>query len=557
VFPDARLTAGAVEASSRAVVDVQVTLSVPPVEPLPLHFQSFDVDDPSASVGPVDFSTHTDDNRGTFPALAGRFVGNPVGVVFTSTVTLQVSTAASFETTIQPGDNFRVAVAGDRDLLAALLNDDTILGAGSNADQLRIIDPAISGPFTRQEIRESTKTVTPVLTVWRQLHIERDSMGVVGVNVATGNITGYTPAGPAAGATQLNVDVTLRDGSADLDTLISDNGRFERGTMTVAGVSIFPSIDANGQFRAVRAAGFNVAAAPLPFNAVGPGLVSPPVMVGTITGISSAGGTFTLTVSPAPPGGGAAFAGGLIQMAGGPPVGITGGAAGTLTTGALGIPFSLTDDDQLTGDVPEPDTTGMAVVWDKAYVLPLFDTAQDSPSVAFQRNVESPNQTAAIGASRGSPAGTAACWIVPVLNVFQIETGTPGNSGDNDPDGEGTARAWAWTGVTGAGNSHGVIFGVENIQDWIRTAAPNGPGGVDPAPGAGRQRRLQEILNHEVGHNFGLQHGHGTPANALDPLGDVMLPSCCPPDTAGSTRGRSPFGAQSLHLIRSETLVGN
>jgi hypothetical protein len=73
---------------------------------------------------------------------------------------------------------------------------------------------------------------------------------------------------------------------------------------------------------------------------------------------------------------------------------------------------------------------------------------------------------------------------------------------------------------------------------------------VDPAV-AGRQNRLQEILNHEIGHQFNQVHPDGA-VTAADPLGGVEAPSCCPPDSPVSgTRGASTFTRTGLMRIRS------
>ncbi|TVQ32876.1 MAG: hypothetical protein EA376_04315 [Phycisphaeraceae bacterium] len=70
VFPDARFVGGAVESTPRDRVDVRVTLTVKPVEPVTMYLRSFDVDDPTAHDNVVDDESTAEDNRGTTPAAA-------------------------------------------------------------------------------------------------------------------------------------------------------------------------------------------------------------------------------------------------------------------------------------------------------------------------------------------------------------------------------------------------------------------------------------------------------------------------------------------------------
>jgi predicted Zn-dependent protease len=70
---------------------------------------------------------------------------------------------------------------------------------------------------------------------------------------------------------------------------------------------------------------------------------------------------------------------------------------------------------------------------------------------------------------------------------------------------------------------------------------------VDPDPTCEQNRRprRQEILVHEVGHLFGLQHSDGA-VTAADTCGGVMLTS---PD-----RKSSNFTRLSLHKLRSAAM---
>src|SRR5687767_1984499 len=54
LFPDARSINGVVEPKPRRDMRVRVTLNVPTPEPVTVHLRAFDVDDPTASSGPLD-----------------------------------------------------------------------------------------------------------------------------------------------------------------------------------------------------------------------------------------------------------------------------------------------------------------------------------------------------------------------------------------------------------------------------------------------------------------------------------------------------------------------
>lgn len=181
--------------------------------------------------------------------------------------------------------------------------------------------------------------------------------------------------------------------------------------------------------------------------------------------------------------------------------------------------------------------------------MPEFDTGKNTSNATFHLNTPTTFSifTNHLSDSRGSPLSTPDYWVVLLKNGYQT-----GIDSDNDPNAEGTYRAAA------ALPSEGVLLLEESIRDWI--AATNlppafGGNGVDPdTTGAtGRQPRRQEIINHEIGHLFGLLHSDGLPT-ASEPFGDVMAPSCCPPNFV---RRASTFGSTSLHKIRSKHKPGS
>lgn len=201
VFPGARAINGSVESEARDKVGVEVTLSAPPPIPVDVYLRSFDVDDPTASETDVvdgfcvDDESHAWDNRGSTPDKAGAFVGNP-----TPSFPFKLSFAAGqrtneteFQTTLQPGDNFRVVANADRHFLVCLENADG--PAQSNPDKQRIRHEAVTGALAAREIREPDHYASNVLTVWRFFHLEIDTMAPPNTatpeekNAVTGRVT--------------------------------------------------------------------------------------------------------------------------------------------------------------------------------------------------------------------------------------------------------------------------------------------------------------------------------------------------------------------------------
>ena len=229
-----------------------------------VYFRSFDVDDPSADVVPIDGndapgSKSWNDNNGTVngnnETRAGVFsvpVSNPPNPngcqPFTSgTVSgfscLTDATGAAivdFTVTMQPGDNFTVAASPDqayiRDLVLA-------------TDGINLIDAGgVQIPVTTSESNTCMSSSVAacradMLTVWRRIHLEVDSMGNVGTaNKVEGTITevglATDPAcnppappdqstGPPCYPTVVAFEVTAADGQP------LEYGRFQNGRIVV------------------------------------------------------------------------------------------------------------------------------------------------------------------------------------------------------------------------------------------------------------------------------------------------------------------------------------
>lgn len=537
VFPDARIVAGALEASPRDQVDATVTLSVAPVEDVHVFFRSFDVDDPTsdqALPNGVDDETVDDDNRGPVAPNATPRVGQfipPVGGAGVPVLdrTFAAGTRANdirFQVTMQPGDNFRIVGNGDRNFLNDLENRDSVLNVGAdvnarNANKQRIINRFVmpAGTPAQREILFPAKYASRTLTVWRFMHVEQDSMtatpavGDAGGQSNTIDRVIASIAGNGAVAQTVtmttNIVVAQQTGSGGAGFTDTSrrldagggNGRYENGSVTIGTTrTVTDPITGNGINFVQQNAGITI-----PFTVSAAGQAN---ATGTV--IALAATTLTLRVT-----GGALVAahnGGTISVAG-VDMNITGVnvAASQVTVAAVNpVHVLIHDDDADAGLARNPLTDFMAAsdnrlqnLYADAYIRPIYDgggnAANDTQTVPFFLNCISPN-----GSAWGSNANNAdRFWVVYILSAWQDsgeDLGAPAGSvamrNDGDPNNEGITG-----GITSAARGAAYVF-VEGIRERIATA-----GGLRPGQNGDLERR---ILVHEVGHHLGLDHGDNT-----------------------------------------------
>ncbi len=197
IFAEAR-SPGAASVRDKVLVTAIID---PPVEarsgqpPVSIFFRTFDVDDPSASGLPIDDETLSEDNCpardcGVPPAglLNGVDGQQPVSVALPAGgaeawAVLQVST--------RQGDNYRVAASTAGSWLKALSPLQGTPPAG--APDAWVGAGAIPLPPASPEARQ----VSPLLTVWRTLHLETDyldtTMASAGFLDLKGQSTDLTP----------------------------------------------------------------------------------------------------------------------------------------------------------------------------------------------------------------------------------------------------------------------------------------------------------------------------------------------------------------------------
>lgn len=220
IFPDKDINN---PAQNRKVVAVKATVSpVPDIEDpnfinTHVKFMAYDVDDPSDDAVIDSNGTVGNDNRPG--GIGGTLSPTTEQAGTTNEISVPLKEYANGEVivyltvTMQPGNN--VVVAATTDTLAGVQIDGTGLKDGTNA-------PLPTGKIKRTEL----------LTTWRKLHIEVDSMGVV-----TGNkIDGSFPD-----------DRRVTNGTKTLDVSVSPDlevNRFENGRIKI-GNNFYPVINSN------------------------------------------------------------------------------------------------------------------------------------------------------------------------------------------------------------------------------------------------------------------------------------------------------------------------
>jgi hypothetical protein len=275
VFPEKKYVSGTTLTDVKDIVKLKVTLSTTPVDPFVLYFRPFDIDDPSvetAFIDPNDLGasnsytgnaglnyTADDDNRGTVGYLfantqqvvtkyghftsSGIFATSPTSGVYSKSINAS-SFSLDYKISKFPGDNFRVAVYGDKDFISQLRNRDQY-------DQYKIVDKCTGVNAGCKEI--DLKYMSPILTSFRTLHIEVDGMkradvvGIANQNNDTRNVflTNFerTILNGQTGITKVSDLVDLSGTFVNPNDGSGGNGRFEGGTIIVAGNTFSKKIE--------------------------------------------------------------------------------------------------------------------------------------------------------------------------------------------------------------------------------------------------------------------------------------------------------------------------
>lgn len=185
----------------RVVVSATVSPATPNVT---VYFRNFDLDDPATDTT-IDPNGLGDDNNGT--PIAGTLSSQSSATNATGVATV------IFTVTRQPGDNF--AIAASTADISATANAVTVQGI----ELVNAAGNAIPTSCTTEPVCRSQ-----MLTVWRRLHVEVDSMGLGIANRVVGRIATTTRV--RVGETRI-VPVTASDGNpANLEPNRFESGRF-------------------------------------------------------------------------------------------------------------------------------------------------------------------------------------------------------------------------------------------------------------------------------------------------------------------------------------------
>jgi len=570
IYPDRDTAAGADKDK------VKVRAKVKPAhKDVPINFKLIDPDDPAWATAPVDgndspsakggdnycsggysgFVSPANNNFGAIPTSCTSGIPKEGKLAATTKNTDASGNAdVDFQVSWQPGNNFRVAAACKAADLNPLTNDNVPPDPSKDGDAANAATKAF---------KPDKGNISDLLTVWRKLRVELDSMGAppANVNAVTGAFTDFVGVGnKITAATEIKgTSVVLGDGSGDLDnplnrpSVVNSNvngGGFQNGALTIANagplVSINP-VTANGNARAQFA---QTSLGNLYFHAEDNDILTPKeTMFGLVTEIEKVGGNYVYTLNilgsdETPIDWPDFLGGGEIQVGGGAGQAITAVDSVNMkvTTATLNIPFKISDDDVLPADVPQPDSSYIAQGLARAHVTVDFVSGQNSPSAAFKLNSTPAEQGTAVKAVKGQPTAIPQYWTVTVFTGHSLESAK-----DNDPNNEGTYRGEALFGIAGTCTTGdcGVFIAEEDTRDWLITVFNDGGKNCVPAPpagnscgdpdnngaagypggAAGRQSRRAEIFNHEVGHLLRLVHGDGVVANPANPQGGVMDPS--------------------------------
>ena len=221
IYPDKRPLTPA-DTIDRSLVKVKANV-LPAVSNLKVYFGSFDLDDPSANAAPIDANlSEGKDNNGQVNSsksgdftLASSCTNGASGTAPNHISKIECTTAsdgtvsAAFKTTMNPGDNFAIAASVSN--LGTYRNGINVNAAdGANLLNSSSQTIPISGGANPNSVAGIR---TEMLTVWRKLHIEVDSMGSVSTgNNVTGTFTSNETLNPNALHFSVPVSVGLEEG---------------------------------------------------------------------------------------------------------------------------------------------------------------------------------------------------------------------------------------------------------------------------------------------------------------------------------------------------------
>ncbi len=207
---------------------INVKVSIPGFGGETINLKAFDVDDPTPGVwdpeGIIDSNDDdpqtagNDNNLGWLPDIfAGKFVSTGTNAA-TAVLDANGEAVLEFTTSAHPGSNFRIAV--------------TLQQQASELQNLQVSDSTQDYYVTadNESVNGFPGAISPMLTVWRKLHLEVDSMKASSTsledNFIIGNIIGYEQSPDNHEALRLNTQqvITVDKEQFEWGTLIGQNG---------------------------------------------------------------------------------------------------------------------------------------------------------------------------------------------------------------------------------------------------------------------------------------------------------------------------------------------
>lgn len=494
IYPDKETVS---DSTDRTKVRVKATVT-PATAGVRLYFKTFDLDDPSTNDSPVDPNgSNGDDNKGNVGGSKAGQLSNCSVVSGTDSTACYKTTDSSgvafvdLKVTKNPGDNFAVAVSKNWN---AYLRRVAVNGISlkNGAQTVPVFNPSSPPPPT-SPLNPAMRT--ELLTVWRRLHLEVDSMGIVTGNSANGTFT-TSQTIAAAGNTTLALTVS---------TALEPN-RFENGRLEIGSNS---------------------------FTVVDHTATAPP----NVTTITTANTGTSVTVSNST----------------GMPFAVSAGQGfvlyddddfndddGTLFDGDSGPGENVATPDLSilqSSDTPCTNTfnTNNCNVLAHAYVMPIYDLAGSGDDIPFELHVDDSAlsgiyNNATFFDSRGSHSSID-FWTVYVLGAYQYTLVE-----DSDPDEFGA--------------TYGVADGLLNGQGFAVFIELNRPREfMDLSRYPAGNWQVRPVANrfttaHELGHLFNGLHTDTVSGNA-----GIMMPSV--------SRTQPLFNLVTLNKIRGGTGITN
>jgi hypothetical protein len=470
IFPE-RTSATAATSDSNRMVRVKATLS-PAISNVTVNFRPIDVDDPWTNAAPIDAEPAADNHSDV--ALT----------TFTATTDANGVASNVFLLSAQPGNNYRIVASCDPNF----------------PGQFSVVAPSANGALTNATLGigiVETNFVTPMLTVWRSVHIEKDSMSGPGSNnFVTGGIPtiqGVVLRGATQVVLNVNLSTGLGDSSRNLDTPGTNvaNGRFENGFIDIGTTPVRTAPLLGNENTRVTLSNLPGPAATnffnLPFVIFKGAATNTGQIVRLNPGMPS---IFRANTVLLPPG---AFDGGTLVVAGQSfGVSNTLGQQIVLTNNNATLNFVLHDDDDDTLLPKFPDTSLLAGALQEAYVEPKFNTTgvadnNNLNAVPFDANLDTLKHAIIVVTNANTwqsrDLNANDFWVAYVLNAYQWETPF-----DRDPTSEQSPPLGIKLGATLERMDGSSVGGSLIFLETIREVLPISP------------FEEQNVVIHEVGH---------------------------------------------------------